>query len=54
MASTSEPFSRSVETTMAITCVSNRQPLGKSGRDGRSMRREVSTSTSVMRPSRLK
>ena len=54
IASTSEAFSRSVETTMAITCVSNRQPLGKSGRDGRSMRREVSTSTSVMRPSRLK
>ena len=44
----------SVETTIAITCVSNRQPLGNRGRDGRSMSREVSTSTSVIRPSRLK
>ena len=54
IASTSDAFSRSVETTIAITCVSNRQPLGNRGRDGRSMSREVSTSTSVIRPSRLK
>ncbi len=54
IASTSDAFSRSVETTIAITCESKRQPLGNSGRDGRSMRREVNTSTSVIRPSRLK
>ena len=54
IASTSDAFSRSVDTTIAITCVSNRQPFGKRGRDGRSMSREVNTSTSVIRPSRLK
>jgi hypothetical protein len=43
-----------VDTTIAITCVSKRQPLGNRGRDGRSMSREVNTSTSVIRPSRLK
>jgi hypothetical protein len=54
IASTSDAFSRSVDTTIAITCVSKRQPLGNRGRDGRSMSREVNTSTSVIRPSRLK
>ena len=54
MASTSVRFSRSVESTVAMTCVSKRHPFGKSGRHGRSMRREVSTSVSVRRPSRLK
>ena len=54
MASTSVGFSRSAESTVAMTWVSKRQPLGNSGRQGRSMRREVSTSSSVRRPSRLK
>ncbi len=54
MANTSVGFSRSVDKTMAMTWVSKRHPLGKSGRQGRSMIREVSTSVSVSRPSRLK
>jgi len=50
MASTSVGFSRSVDNTVAITWVSKRHPLGNSGRQGRSMIREVSTSVSVSRP----
>jgi hypothetical protein len=48
MASTSVGFSRSVESTVPMTCVSKRHPLGNSGRQGRSMRREVRISTSVI------
>ncbi len=40
--------------TVQMTCVSLRKPAGNSGRIGRSIRREVSTSFSVGRPSRLK
>ena len=54
MASTSESFSESAESTSAMICVSLRQPAGKSGRIGRSISRLVSTSFSVGLPSRLK
>ncbi len=54
MASTSVGFSRSVDSTVAITWLSKRQPFGNSGRLGRSIRRAVSISASVRRPSRLK
>ena len=54
MASTSESFSVSAESTSAMTCVSRRQPFGNSGRIGRSISRLVSTSFSVGLPSRLK
>jgi len=37
-----------------MICVSQRKPSGKSGRSGRSQSREVRTSFSVGRPSRLK
>ena len=42
------------ESTVATTCVSFLKPLANSGLIGRSMRREVSVSFSVGRPSRLK
>ena len=42
------------ESTVAITCTSFLNSSGNSGRTGRSMRREVSVSFSVGRPSRLK
>jgi hypothetical protein len=54
MDTTSGSFSRSCERTVAITCVSQRKPFGKSGRVGRSIRREVRISFSAGRPSRLK
>ena len=54
IASTSESFSESAESTSAMTCVSWRQPFGKSGRIGRSVMRLVSTSFSDGLPSRLK
>ena len=42
------------ESTEATTCTSLMKPSGNSGRIGRSIRREVSVSFSVGRPSRLK
>ena len=42
------------ESTVTTTCVSCLKPSMNSGRIGRSMRREVSVSFSVGRPSRLK
>ena len=53
-ASTSVSLSLSAESTSAMICVSKRQPAGKSGRQGRSIRRLVSTSFSAGLPSRLK
>ena len=47
-------FSRSCDSVVTITCVSQRQPSANSGRIGRSIRRETSVSFSVGRPSRLK
>ena len=50
-ASTSESFSWSAEITLASTCTSSFRPfLGKSGRSGRSMRRETRVSRSEGRP----
>ena len=54
MASTSGSFSLSAEMTRLMTWISLRKPLGKSGRIGRSMSRQVSVSFSSGRPSRLK
>ena len=54
MASTSESFSESADSTSAMTCVSWRHPYGNSGLIGRSMSRLVSTSFSLGLPSRLK
>ncbi len=54
MASTSESFSWSEESSRPMTCVSQFQPSGNSGRSGRSIMREVSTSFSFGRPSRRK
>jgi hypothetical protein len=51
---TSGSFSLSCERTVAMTCVSQLKPAGKSGRTGRSIRREVRISFSAGRPSRLK
>ena len=51
---TSGSFSLSCESTVAITWVSQLKPFGKSGRRGRSIRREVRISFSAGRPSRLK
>ena len=53
-ATISASFSRSWLTTVAITCVSFLKPLTKSGRMGRSIRRETNVSFSLGRPSRLK
>ncbi len=54
IARTSVGLSLSLERTVAMTWVSLRNPSGKSGRHGRSMRREVRISSSRCRPSRLK
>ena len=54
IASTSLSLSVSAEITSAMICVSRRQPVGNSGRIGRSIRRLVSTSFSLGLPSRLK
>ena len=54
IARTSESFSVSAEMSSATICVSKNQPLGNSGRIGRSIRRLVSTSFSAGLPSRLK
>ena len=54
IASTSESFSWSADSSSAMICVSYRQPGGNSGRHGRSIRRLVSTSFSGGLPSRLK
>ena len=54
MATMSGSFSRSCASTVQMTWVSFLKPFTNSGRIGRSMRREVSTSFSVGRPSRLK
>ena len=43
-----------IDTTVATTCTSLMNPSGNSGRIGRSIRRDVSTSFSDGRPSRLK
>ena len=53
-ASTSGSLSRSAEIARQITCTSLAKPFGNSGRMGRSIRREVNTSFSTGRPSRLK
>ncbi len=53
MARMSASFWPSAERTKATICVSWLKPLGKSGRIGRSIRREVRISFSVGRPSRL-
>ncbi len=42
------------ETTVAITCTSFTKPFGKSGRIGRSIKRAISVSPSLGRPSRLR
>ena len=52
MAMTSGSMSRSADITVAMTCTAFMKPFGKSGRMGRSMRREVSVSLSLGRPSR--
>ena len=54
MATIAGSFSRSWLSTVATTCTSLRKPSGNSGRSGRSIRREFSTSASDGRPSRLK
>ena len=54
IARTSESCSSSADRTRAMTCVSRRQPDGNSGRIGRSISRQVSTSFSAGLPSRLK
>ncbi len=54
MAAMSASTPRSAETTVQITCTSLLKPSGKSGRIGRSIRRETRVSFSVARPSRLK
>ncbi len=53
-ASTSGALSWSALSTVAITWTSLRNPLGNSGRSGRSMRRALSVARSPGRPSRLK
>ena len=53
-ASTSESCSWSVDSNIPMTCVSQFQPSGNSGRSGRSIMREVNTSFSLGRPSRRK
>jgi hypothetical protein len=53
-ASTSASFSWSEDTTVAMIWVSKGNALLKSGRTGRSISRDDSTSFSVGRPSRLK
>ena len=54
MATTSGSFTRSCESTVQMTRTSFLKPGTKSGRIGRSIRREVSVSFSVGRASRLK
>ncbi len=54
MAMTSPAFSLSKLMTLQMICVSIFQPLGNSGRIGRSIRRQTRTSSLVVRPSRRK
>ena len=54
IASTSVGFSLSNDTTLAMICVSMNQPLGNSGRTGRSISRQIRISSLVVRPSRRK
>ena len=54
IARTSGSFCGSAEIVRQITWISLRKPSGKSGRIGRSMRREVSVSFLTGAPSRLK
>ena len=54
MPTMSGSFSMSCDSTVTTTCVSFLKPSTNSGRIGRSIRREVSVSFSVGRPSRLK
>ena len=54
MAGMSGSTSGLADITVVITWTSLKNPLGNNGRIGRSMRREVSVSFSVGRPSRLK
>ena len=53
MASRSESFCRSLDSTSDWICTSSPKPSGNNGRSGRSMSREVNVSLSVGRPSRL-
>ena len=52
--STSCGFSWSAPMTVVTTWVSLRKSLGNDGRNGRSVRRQVRTASSVGRPSRRK
>ena len=54
MARMSYGWTWSTESVSATSCVSRRQPLGNSGRSGRSIRRAISVAFSPARPSRLK
>ena len=54
MAAMSESTSGSRDITVAMICTSFLNPLGNKGRTGRSINRQVSTSFSEGRPSRLK
>jgi hypothetical protein len=54
IAGMSESTSGLIDSTVAMTWTSLKKPSGKSGRSGRSMRREVRISFSDGRPSRLK
>ena len=49
-----EGYRNETQVVVTITCVSLRHPSANSGRIGRSIRREISVSRSVGRPSRLK
>ena len=54
IASTSPSFCLSLASTIAWICTSSLKPAGNSGRIGRSIKREVSVSLVVGRPSRLR
>ena len=54
MARMSYGLSWSIDSGMPTSCVSRRQPLGNSGRSGRSIMRAISVAFSPARPSRLK
>ena len=54
IAGISESISGSLDNTVATTCTSFKNASGKSGRNGRSIKRDVNVSFSEGRPSRLK
>ena len=54
IAGISGSVSKSADMTVQTTCTSFMKPSAKSGRMGRSIRREVKVSFSLGRPSRLK